>query len=72
MVIIKGHNFNEVGRTGSSRKLNLNQFNVAPPAIAPRVKAIIGDVIREEVSFKYWKGKQLEEFQTTVIINRIE
>jgi hypothetical protein len=45
---------------------------VAPPKIAPRVRAIIGEVIRVEESFRYWKGRQLEEFHTTVIINRME
>lgn len=69
---MRGHNFKDEGKTGSSKKLNLNQFNVAPPKIAPKVKAIIGEVIRVEESFTYWKGRQLEAFHTTVIINRIE
>lgn len=72
MVTINGHNLREDGRTGSSKKLKLNQLRAAPPEIAPKVKAIIGDVIRVVESFKYWNGRQLEEFQTTVIMNRIE
>lgn len=72
IVITRGQSFKEEGKTGSSRKLNLIQFNIAPPKIAPKVRAIIGEVIRVEESFTYWKGKQLDEFQTTVIINRIE
>lgn len=72
IVTIRGHSFSEDGSTGSSRKLNLNQFSVAPPKIAPRVRAIIGEVIRVDESFTYWKGRQLDEFHTTVIIKRIE
>ena len=53
IVIIRGHSLSDEGRTGSSKKLNLNQFSIAPPKIAPKVKAIIGEVIRVEESFTY-------------------
>lgn len=53
IVIINGQSFSVEGNTGSSRKLNLNQFKEAPPIIAPMVRAIIGEVIRVVESFTY-------------------
>lgn len=71
-MIIRGHSLKRGGRKGSCRVLKAIQFKIAPAVIAPPVKKIIGVVIVESQSSKYWKDKELDEFHTTDNINRIE